>query len=165
MNESEKMYLCDEKKYILYHVSSDEECKEAENELLNLKADEKYKGYRMRIVKSLNDFKEKQFIFNEDLDDKIIEAMKVVMYMQFEDELRDKRIAEFRFNIGKDNKREFVLIFINGEMGAVKYIPELYNVVKGQFSANLEKEDSFYIDNVWAIKWFKNWFHKEFTDN
>lgn len=108
--------------------------------------------YKYRIVSNLNDLLEKIFIFNEDLDDRIIELMKLDVL----DELEDDNVEKILFSPGKECV--FVLIGENKVLGTVPVLEESYEVNTGIFNMYKKEEDDkeYIIDDEWAVKLFTN---------
>ena len=108
--------------------------------------------YKYRIVSNLNDLLEKIFIFSENLDDRVIELIKLDVL----DELEDDNVEKILFSPGK--QCVFVLIGESKVLGTTPVLEESYEVNTGIFNMYKKEEDDkqYIIDDELAVKLFTN---------
>ena len=162
---------CGEKTYVdyglLYHqmedrimidyAVSDESAEEFirslnEEDPTGLLADIK-KGYLNRIVRSQNELIEKIAIFDEGLDDRIIEVFKIYVLYKFHNEnpnCEDIEILYFR-----DQNKNCVQVIADGKNQAVAEISaEFYEELCQEYKDKIPdiRDDGPYIDRNWALQ-------------
>lgn len=111
-------------------------------------------GYRKRIVTDQNSLHEKAIIFDNGLDDRIVEIIKLIYYINAEDQFSDAKINAVYFLIA-DGK--YILEFIGDKPLSAEVPVELYDKIKHDFAERLEsvgKEDTF-VDLHWASEIMK----------
>lgn len=85
-------------------------------------------NYLIRIVRSQNELREKIFIFDEGLDDRIIEVYKLLVFVSIHDDHPEWNDMKILFSAA-DGKRTFV-VFVEGNlMGSVDYSDTIYNTL------------------------------------
>lgn len=90
--------------------------------------------YRYRIVKTVNELKEKLTIERENLDDRIVELVKTVYLAHIAEKIGERTVAEVMFDIIDDGY--FFTIFYEDEgadPGVVMMDMEIYKKVKEQY--------------------------------
>lgn len=109
--------------------------------------------YLIRIVRSLNQLREKLAIFDHGLDDRIIELCKQFALMQYQkdrgDSGKDTELLYFYYE-GKHH----IQIFDDHEpVGTVEITQDFYNTVRNEFEVNLPeiRKDDIVIDTQWAL--------------
>lgn len=163
---------CGEKKYmdygflyhqmedrIMIHYASTNENANEIYEMLNgndptgMITDMKKDNYLIRIVRSQNELCEKIAIFDEGLDDRIIEIFKIYILVTFQKDHPDcKQIETLYFKNGEKN---LIQILADGESYGAAEIPdkfykELCEKYRGKFPDI--REDDPYIDRHWALE-------------
>ncbi len=106
-----------ENKYLIWLVPRMDDRDKADIEAYNqrLKNDNVLRlaqgGYRYRIVRNDNELREKVFIFDEGLDDRFIETMKLMYVPMFKSNVaKDHRIMGLYFDKKKDGGYQWVII-------------------------------------------------------
>lgn len=140
-------YQDDDKKLCIYYVTNQQELDEVED-LLN---DEEgmisdTKDYKNRIVCSQEDLIEKIVLEEEQLDDRIVEIIKVFFYKNVKSQ-KDIQIDSIRFC----KEDGYVLRFLNQgfEEARVMFDKELYDKVKADYIQSINTEPR--IDFDWAV--------------
>lgn len=105
--------------------------------------------YRYRIVRTVNELKEKLLIEQENLDDRIIELVKVVYLVQIAEQIGSHTVAEVMFDVIDDSY--FFTVFYEEDSldpGVIPLDMNVYRMVKEQY---IEKLDSLKADNFQDI--------------
>ena len=112
----------------------------------------RYHGFRLRLVSTQQSLREKTWILNDGLDDRIIELMKAIILPQKQIEMPEKQIKEIYY-CGSAEHIFFELDCESGEIVRVASAREGYNNLKEQFNEYLDDERTPYvIDRKWADK-------------
>lgn len=113
--------------------------------------------YCFRIVRNLNQLREKIYIFDQGLDDRIIEVLKVLMFFnpgvkpdvkQF-----DEKVVEVFVDINEGAPEKFAVRFDNGNWRTAPFIKQWYDEVKNGISALGDGQQSYIVDHDWAVNW------------
>lgn len=112
-------------------------------------------GYRRRIVTKQNSLREKAIIFDCDLDDRIIEIVKLIYYTNAGNQVSDVKIDDVYFLVSDD---KYLLAFIGDKSLSVEVPVSLYDDIKRNFSErfNSMEDKEPIIDYTWALKLFSN---------
>lgn len=110
------------------------------------------KPYSYRIVEDANDLKEKILIFDEGLDDRMVEIMKVIYRVQIEEQVGGD--GDFMMYLsGTKNRYEFVVLFSDGKAASVPvnmdFYRELYQTQKEMLDA-CTPSSFCSVDREWA---------------
>ena len=111
-------------------------------------------GYRKRIVTDRNSLREKAIIFEHDLDDRIIEIIKVIFYANAREQFPEAGISDVYFLVADDR---YILDFV-GEKALSADIPRsLYEKINNDFADRLAKagDEETVIDFNWAARFIK----------
>ncbi len=118
--------------------------------------------YLIRIVRSQNDLREKISIFDEGLDDRIIEIIKLFVLSKFQDENKDYKSIALYYSKNEDD--DCIEIYADNQYSGHFVIPrEFYDRLCKEYSGiipDLRKDDPV-IDRVWALETLKLLEHKE----
>ncbi len=111
-------------------------------------------GYRNRIVTDQNSLREKAIVFDNGLDDRIVEIIKLIYYINAEDQFSDAKINAVYFLIA-DGK--YILEFIGDKPLSAEVPVELYDKIKHDFAERLESvgNEDFFVDLHWASEIMK----------
>lgn len=122
--------------------------------LRQMQPQEEERDYRYRIVRTVNELKEKITIVQENLDDRVIELLKVVYVYHAAEKIGDRVVSEILFDIIDDGY--FFTIFFEDEKAdpAVMMLDmEIYRQMKEKFQESLEqmpKEEFVEVAFDWA---------------
>lgn len=116
--------------------------------------------YRYRIVRTVNELKEKMAIEKENLDDRILELLKVAYLVQIAEQIGDKTVAEMMFDC-IDDGYFFTLFFENEgiEPAMIMIDMNVYKNMQEQFIEILDSsmpEGFIDISFDWAKDMFFN---------
>lgn len=111
-------------------------------------------GYRYRIVTNRNSLREKARIFDHNLDDRMVEIIKLVYYAKACDQFPDETITDVYFWVD-DGK--YILEFICDKPLIAEIADSEYNSIKEDFIERLEGADDkeTIIDMQWALNFMK----------
>ncbi len=115
-------------------------------------------GYDNRIVKNADSFREKIVIWDEDLDDRIIEILKVIYISKMEEELKTRKLVNVLFEVMKES---YVLLFIfeEGEPGMIPIDMDMYRNVVDSYMIRVRDntpKDFSIINGKWARELIMN---------
>ena len=106
--------------------------------------------YRTRIVTDQNSLREKAIIFENKLDDRVVEIIKLIYFSNLRQTQPDAKVEVAYFMV--DNG-EYYIHFLGETPLTAKVSSSLYEQVANDFVSKLEKvEDEYIIDMQWAIK-------------
>ncbi len=111
-------------------------------------------GYRKRIVTNQNALREKAIIFENELDDRVVELIKLLYLVDVQDKFPEVNIVEAYFLVLEG---KYIIEFI-GEKFLKAEIPlDLYKSIENNFAERLaaEEENQFMIDVKWANEFLK----------
>ena len=112
-------------------------------------------GYRRRVVTSQNELREKAIIFDCELDDRIIEIIKLIYLAQARSQFPEANFVEARFMI-MDGKQ--LLVFIGDESVSAELDPAIYAQVQADFAERLEKagDNDPVVDVEWVSRFLND---------
>jgi hypothetical protein len=155
-----------EKRYLTWLVGGySEEEKAALDKDLKISAKTKEEeafadSYTKRIVGSINELKEKIIIADDDLDDRVIEVLKVLCVNEVIDQLMGVTLREVRYNSTGSGKKFLVLVFDEKTPSMIEINNQMYKTVKSMFGDDIEKntpkEGCAEIDAYWAKDLIEN---------
>lgn len=108
--------------------------------------------YVLRIVRNQNQLREKVYIFNHGLDDRIIEVMKMVILSRLMKKQPDIRVAEMLLEINEGESENFAIRMEDGQWGVVPFQHEFYETIKNDISGLDDVPKEYIVDRNWAIK-------------
>lgn len=120
-------------------------------------------GFKLRIVRSINALVEKVALFEDDIDDKVIELYKIMLEDQFEEEKPDAELLGIYYggSNAEDNTLLFYIITANAENTRATLSTDTYYAIEKQLG---EQADTFKndteIDRTWALKVLSRWGEK-----
>ena len=105
-------------------------------------------GSRARIVTSINELREKAMIFESNLDDRVIEVLKLIAMRQVKNQLGGEKIQAMFFNTEGNPRFE---MDVDGQGGYVPLNMDDYAELKEAMSPSFESlEDEYCINGEWA---------------
>ncbi len=147
-----------EDRIMIHYASTDENADEI-YEMLNgndptgMITDMRKNNYLIRIVRSQNELREKIAIFDEGLDDRIIEIFKIYILATFQEDHPDcKQIETLYF---RDGEKNLIQILADGESYGVSEIPDkFYKELCEEYRGKIPdiRKDGPYIDRQWALE-------------
>lgn len=111
--------------------------------------------YRKRIVTDQNALREKTIIFNQKLDDRVIEIIKLLYYVKASKQVPDTNIDTVYFLV-TDGK--YFLQFIEDKTLNVEVPVEMYEKFKNDFAERLESagDKEALVDIRWVSDFLKH---------
>lgn len=114
-------------------------------------------GYRRRIVIGIDALLEKIRIFENNLDDRVIEIYKILLYGQMQPQLAalpgGDNIDGVFLDDGLDKSLSLVFIADGQAIGSIPFAQEVYDIIRQQYAPALEKHAKAepVIDQDWAF--------------
>jgi len=107
-------------------------------------------GYRFRFVRNENELREKALIFDCNLDDRIIELLKVTFRTQFHEDHPDVGIVDILFYC--DPSYKMIILAEDGNTYVIEFEKDIhYKTLESIFSQISDNsKDSIVIDQEWA---------------
>ncbi len=140
-----------ENKQIIALITDNDETVEASKLLVD--------GYKLRIVRSINEFAEKVALSEDDIDDKVIELYKLMLEDQFEEERPGSEILGIYYG-GRNFDDDTLLFYIitgNAENCRATLSMQTYRAIESQFAEKSDKYSSdCEINKDWAISVLQN---------
>lgn len=109
-------------------------------------------GYTKRIVTSYNDFLEKLKILDENLDDKALEIMKVIMLGAIGQNEPGLAIKAMYLDKDKDGRLFFAILKEDGGWVTTTFSKNLYDSVTATFKDIISEDKEVIIDHDWAMR-------------
>lgn len=153
------IYHDDTKKTMIYLVTGESELdKDCEKKnMLNIinKAPElsDAQGYNCRFAYSIDEVAEKIMIFDDGLNDRVIELLKPVYYMKAQEELDDTKILSIRYD-NTDENPTFRLMTDNDAIATMEFYSDIYDAVKERYKdiVSVSPTGNFEsVDYKWAM--------------
>jgi len=106
-------------------------------------------GYKFRLVRDINELREKVLIFNLGLDDKVIELAKLIIYAIFQGERPELKVYAAYFE--STPSWEIIMFTENGPIASYPLSPDMLTNISKKFQARIESSGENYIINRdWA---------------
>ena len=112
--------------------------------------------YLVRMVESAEELQEKIHIFDESLDDRIVELSKLITFIKMGEEHPDIKVEKIIFHRNLKDKQDAFQVIANGKTAAVNMCPfSSYDYFYNESIKKLPgiREDDLVIDQEWAMKW------------
>ena len=111
-----------------------------------------FDGYRKRIVRSYNAFKEKLLILDAGFDDRIVEIIKSSIWDNVEAHYKDKKIDEIYFATNDDGVHGFLFRSAGEMVASMEFDESLYKAIYDSAYERLDAatRNDLYIDRDWA---------------
>lgn len=136
---------------VLIYVSADGEDASEMAQILNQRGNA-FDGYRKRIVRSYNAFKEKLLILDAGFDDRIVEIIKSSVWDNVEAHYKDKKIDEIYFATNDDGVHGFLFRSAGEMVASMEFDESLYKAIYDSAYERLDAatRNDLYIDRDWA---------------
>lgn len=106
-------------------------------------------SYKKRVVSNVDSLREKAIIFKNELDDRVIEIIKLLYYIRACDDHPTLNISDAYFFI---ENGEYRIQFIGDRMFSAIIQKGLYDEIKHIYVDNLNEDKDFIINMLWANK-------------
>lgn len=108
----------------------------------------------LRIVTDRVEFREKAMIFNEGLDDRVIEMMKLIILSTL-DRQKDEMPAELHFFVS-NKQRGFAAVSDAGElMGTVPFLNDMYSDFVQLMTFEDDESNDYFVNVGWAADYLQ----------
>lgn len=136
---------------VLIYVSADGEDASEMAQILDQRGNA-FDGYRKRIVRSYNAFKEKLLILDAGFDDRIVEIIKSSVWDNVEAHYKDKKIDEIYFATNDDGVHGFLFRSAGEMVASMEFDESLYKAIYDSAYERLDAatRNDLYIDRDWA---------------
>lgn len=136
---------------VLIYVSADGEDASEMAQILDQRGNA-FDGYRKRIVRSYNAFKEKLLILDAGFDDRIVEIIKSSVWDNVEAHYKDKKIDEIYFATNDDGVHGFLFRRVGEMVASMEFDESLYKAIYDSAYERLDAatRNDLYIDRDWA---------------
>ena len=112
--------------------------------------------YTYRIVRSQNQLREKVYIFDQGLDDRVIELMKVFMISQLSQSNPELEIEEMFLEMTEAGPESFAIRLRDGHWGSTEFAQDLYDAIQDKFIKDSDDGKKEYMVNIrWAFEKLK----------
>lgn len=140
----------DMKHNVMIHCVPEEEVEEAYKGFIESEnaIDIKLPNYTKRIVTNHNSLREKAIIFENELDDRIIEIIKLFHLAKVSEQIPDANITDVFFYMSDD---KYFFDFLGGQRFTSEIPLTMYKDIKNMFAERLKDEsDLFFVGTGWA---------------
>lgn len=136
---------------VLIYVSADGEDASEMAQILDQRGNA-FDGYRKRIVRSYNAFKEKLLILDAGFDDRIVEIIKSSVWDNVEAHYKDKNIDEIYFATNDDGVHGLLFRRAGEMVASMEFDESLYKAIYDSAYERLDAatRNDLYIDRDWA---------------
>lgn len=112
--------------------------------------------YIMRITRSPEQLREKVYIFDQGLDDRAIEIMKLVILSKIRGEVKED-IEEIILRVEPEGEpKVFLFRTADKKIGSVPFISELYEDIENKhFSDSPRGRQDYVVNYIWASEFMK----------
>jgi len=111
--------------------------------------------YKTRIVLNYNELIEKIKIFDNELDDRLVEAMKVISLGKMSESINDKTLTGIYYDDAAAGYPALIVVFDNDEAASIKFDTDLYESLQNNllhlFDAHTPKGYSI-VNYSWALE-------------
>lgn len=119
--------------------------------LLDRLRKEEIKDFKIRMCKDLDETREKIFIFEKGLDDKVIELMKIFLVEAGSFDFDKRKIEEILY---QENGK--FLLKLEDKSFEMDFVEELYKSLEERYRIFFEENIAQSIDRLWAVKFLKD---------
>ena len=113
--------------------------------------------YTLRVVHSQNQLREKAYIFDIGLDDRVVEIMKVMKVAHLSQTNPDLEVGDIFLEITKGKPERFVIRLKNGVLGNSPFSQKVYDAVKSEYiDSKGDGKRDYSVDMNWAVECLKN---------
>ena len=143
---------------MIHYAHSDENAEEVykmltEDDPTGMIQDMRKENYLIRIVRTQNELREKIAIFDEGLDDRIVEIFKIYILATFQKDNPNFKAIEILYF--RDDNKNYVQIIADGKPQGVAEIPNaFYEKLSQEYADKIPdiRKDEPYIDRQWALQ-------------
>ena len=129
---------------MIYYVSDDADIED-------IKKDMFLGRWRYRFVYSQESLREKASIFQEGLDDRVIEIYKVLMGVLLQEQ-HPSEVLEGMYFLARDGEYQLEILMKSGGVGHIAMNMDLYRDIEKKRMKLLRETDDSVIDQAWAMQ-------------
>ena len=112
---------------------------------------EGFSDYTLRIVMSQNHLREKAYIFDQGLDDRVIEVMKCRITEMYEKSYPDEEVAALWLEPDENGPKRFTMILKDADHKNTNFSRELYDIIREEmFNGPDDDRHEYFVDEEWA---------------
>lgn len=151
-----------EKQLMIYYAISKEDEKEILDTFDKMENGDMLPGmestdYTCRVVHSQNQLREKAYIFDIGLDDRVVEIMKVMTVAHLSQTNPDLEVGDIFLEIIKGKPERFVIRLKNGVLGNSPFSQKVYDAAKAEYiDSKGDGKRDYIVDMNWAVECLKN---------
>ena len=109
--------------------------------------------YRFRIVDSVNNLREKVYIFDQGLDDRVIELMKIFIINSLNKSNPEISVSKILLGIADGEPEQFAVCLSDDKWGSVPFNRSLYDDLEKVFiKPDDDGRTEYVVNQEWAMK-------------
>ncbi len=147
-----------EDQIMIHYANSDENAEEiykmlTDEDPAGMLQDLRKNNYLIRIVRTQNELREKIAIFDEGLDDRIVEIFKIYILASYQKD--NPGCGSIEILYFRDNDKNYVQIFADDKPQGVAQLPDsFYEELCQEYAGKISdiRKDEPYIDRQWALQ-------------
>lgn len=137
--------LCESEECVADYIAMFDDLSKKTDDLIKMDDD-----YTLRLVNSRNNLREKVYIFDQGLDDRIIELMKLFIRFDISQENPEHEVDEIFLEIRDDVPTRFAICLTDGQWGSVPFNQDVYDRIKEEM---IDPEDNGKRDYIVNMQW------------
>ena len=137
--------LCESEDCVAEYIAMFDDLSKKTDDLIKMDDD-----YTLRLVNSRNDLREKVYIFDQGLDDRIIELMKLFIRFNISQENPEHEVDKIFLDIRDDVPTRFAICLTDGQWGSTSFNQEVYDRIKEEM---IDPEDDGKRDYIVNMQW------------
>ena len=109
-------------------------------------------GYTLRIVRDQNQLREKAYIFDQGLDDRAIEILKLYLRTNLKIQQPELNVAEMLLEINDGAPEQFAVRLEDGTWGSMAFQREAYDKILERLAESEDDgKNAYFVDQDWAM--------------
>lgn len=150
------VYVDPDKKLIIGLVMNEEQIDQCAQSLESLTVDGApvdVSSYTRRVVLDQNDLREKIMIFDCQLDDRVVQIAKIVVFTQIQMTQPGKEVYQIYFICPQEGEQALQVIFSDGSSVNYMLAKELYDSIAQDFAQRIEEKSqgTYVFDAQWGF--------------
>ena len=152
------LYHDTDRHFMIQYVPDENEADEVIETFEGLKqmAGDIYGNYTLRITGSVKSLREKVYIAECGLDDRIVEIMKMVLCVGLDENGEEHDIEEMYLEISEAEPAQFAVKLSDGSWGTVPFSRDIYDKLFAAFAEKADHNPNKYVVNFeWAAEFMR----------
>lgn len=150
------VYIDPDKKIIVSLVLNEEQLDQCASAMDNVSIDGTaidLSGYTRRVVLDQNDLREKIMIFDCQLDDRVVQIAKIVVFTQIQMTQPGKEVYQIYFICPQEGEQALQVLFSDGSSVNYMLAKELYDSIAQDFAQRIEEKSqgTYIFDAQWGF--------------